>query len=172
MNDNIKKVIPILSKFTAQTVTGVQISAFTQLAISYDKYTDVKELLLVTYLNDCWQSLILKKDKYVVKTFYKIHKYLPDVSPLCMFHIIKEMASQCLQKKLEIGFSIPPKNRIPTNEAFVNTLRNILGQIYENISGDMIKSYLDKHTHECTNAKIGAIHDLESTPIWVINKMK
>eukprot|EP01098_Paradermamoeba_levis_P008694 TRINITY_DN3598_c0_g1_i4.p1 TRINITY_DN3598_c0_g1~~TRINITY_DN3598_c0_g1_i4.p1 ORF type:complete len:146 (+),score=21.16 TRINITY_DN3598_c0_g1_i4:56-493(+) len=134
------------------------------------QYNSQKIAMLCSYFNTCWASLVRNEDPYITETFTKIHHLLPEESPLCVFHLIFGVSAKCLEQPLEIGFSTPKSQRVATNKAFVDVLRNMMRQMYSDQADSLVSSYYSiKPPHLCEGFKFSEIAAQDPSPIWTLN---
>lgn len=146
-----------LVDFAAQAYTGVQISLFRSCGLEYNrmgpKSSRVREACLGQYLNTCWKNLILKDDPFVINIFNAIHNQLPNELPLCLIKVVYETGLLIFENPPEIGFSSKLSKRNPQNQAYVETLRQMLYQIYRDECVERFsKIFLDKD-HKCVESE-------------------
>eukprot|EP01098_Paradermamoeba_levis_P008695 TRINITY_DN3598_c0_g1_i5.p1 TRINITY_DN3598_c0_g1~~TRINITY_DN3598_c0_g1_i5.p1 ORF type:complete len:175 (+),score=36.78 TRINITY_DN3598_c0_g1_i5:128-652(+) len=168
----IEQLSKIIGEFIGQAVCGAQMAAFRAGGLPWDdpQYNPGKIVMLYRYFNTCWASLVRNDDPYVTETFTKIHHLLPEESPLCLFHLILNLSAICLQQPLEIGFSTPKSQRVATNKAFVDVLRNMMKQMYSDEAESLVSHYYsNKPAHLCENFKFSEIAAQDPSPIWTMS---
>lgn len=155
-----------LSAFTSQALCGVQIGLFrvanVQINASNGNIVNLKKAQLARYFNDCWRSLILRDDEFVVDTFKEINEYLPTESPLCIIHHVFRVCCLLLDQGAELPHIGTTGPRDGSNGAFVNLLRHSLRETYKAASAALFAEHFtmpEYVNHRCCGPKF---HDLTS----------
>ena len=154
-------LLDVLCGFTAQAATGVTMAFWRGRGIPYDSanHVNMKHAALASYLNDCWKSLIVGDDEYVTETFQKLSVELPNESPLCLIHKVFAVGSYIISNPPPIGSSTPKEQRVPSNAAYTDCLRNMLSGISKDIAGELFKNLFEnEQEHHCSGPKLANIH--------------
>lgn len=167
-----------LVAFSTQAVTGIQMAVFRMTGTPPDSKDpnigNLKVALFANYLNDCWKSLILQDDDFVVNSFQEIYNVLPSESPLCLIHKIMAVGQIFLQvSEIEFETSIPEDQRNHENPLYVNLLRGILETVYKEKLYECFDSLFSNNEftlHQCSGPKFPQIieEDPES-PIFNVS---
>lgn len=155
MNTNRQKLEGLVN-FAAQAYTGTQISLFKDCGLPYDcvgpKSMRVKEVSLGKYLDTCWKSLILDDDPFVSKNFNSIHQQLPQESPICLMQLIYNTGLHIFSNPPTIASSSSKSKRNQKNQDYVETLREMLFNIYKEECFDHFSKILDEN-HKCIQSE-------------------
>ena len=130
--------------YLVQAVCGMHMAVYRRFNLMPGEDSgNMKVGMFAHYLNNCFRSLIVEDDPFVVESFTKIFVQMPEESPVCFFHVLFALGKILLDRADEYQF--------PSSDPEVDALREMLMTGIEMQATDLVRKWVDELSgHSCT----------------------